>query len=424
MRILVLPVGSHGDVHPLLGISLALRARGHEVTVASNEHFEGLVQSAGLPFLSTGTDADFREALADPNLWHPLRGFKTVMEKGVVPVMRRTYDLIRQHFPDPAGTVIVAAGIAFGARIAQDKHGYRVATLQLQPSVFRSVHENPKLPGMFMPQGMPKILKHLVWSFADAAVVEPICRPPINAFRRELGLPPVKGILKEWWNSPALTLGLFPEWFAPMQPDWPKQTRLTGFPLYDEKGITPLSPELLEFLEAHPNPVAFTPGSAHVHAEAFFAESARACELLGRPGLLLTRHADQIPAKLPPMVKHVPYAPFSQLLPYCSALVHHGGIGTTAQALRAGRPQLVVPFSHDQFDNAARARRLGVADTLSARRYRAAMVAEKLRAMVDSTATAANCREVAARFEGVDAIAAACDQIEALHDGSPIVMKR
>lgn len=419
MRILVLPVGSHGDVHPLLGIAMALRRRGHDVTVATNEHFEPLIRAAHIPFLPTGTDAEFRQTLSDPALWHPLKGFKTVMEKGVLTVMRRTYDLIRSNF-SPDDTVILAAGIAFGARVAQDKHGYRVATVQLQPAAFRSVYANPKLPGMFMPQGMPRFLKRAIWSFADFAVIDPILRKPMNEFRRELGLTPIRHVLRDWWNSPLLTLGLFPEWFAPPQPDWPKQLKLVGFPLFDEQGITPLPPDLLAFLSTHPKPIAFTPGSANTHGREFFAESVSAVTHLNRPALLLTRHPEQIPQNLPANILHVPYAPFSQLLPHCAALVHHGGIGTTAQALAAACPQLIMPFSHDQPDNAARVQRLGVGATIPRRQYRAPNIAGKLRALLNSSATLSNCQSIAARFQNTRPLAAACDHIESLAARAPL----
>src|SRR6185436_13395214 len=95
------------------------------------------------------------------------------------------------------------------------------------------------------------------------------------------------------------------------------------------------------------------------------------CALLGRRGILLTRHREQVPDNLPREVIHIDYAPFSQLLPRCAALVHHGGIGTSAQALASGVPQLVTPFTHDQPDNAARLKRLGGAEVLPSSRYRA-----------------------------------------------------
>src|SRR5947209_11251198 len=149
-----------------------------------------------------------------------------------------------------------------------------------------------------------------------------------------------------------------------------------------------------------------------MHARDELAASAEACRLLGRRGLLVTKHPAQLPPTLPPGVIHVDYAPFSELLPRCAALVHHGGIGTTAQALAAGVPQLIVPFAHDQHDNAARVKRLGCGAELASRRYRPTAVAGKVGFLLSDSRIAASCRSVAARFEGQDALEETCDLIE------------
>jgi UDP:flavonoid glycosyltransferase YjiC (YdhE family) len=190
--------------------------------------------------------------------------------------------------------------------------------------------------------------------------------------------------------------------------------KLTGFPLYDEPEVSPMSEELLRFLEAGDPPIAFTPGSAMWQAEDFFRASADACAKIGRRGLLLSRHADHIPSHLPPDVIHVHYAPFSQLLPRCAAFVHHGGIGSTAQALAAGVPQLVMPFAHDQPDNGDKIRRLGVGEVLPAPKYNANRSAAALTRLLSSPSVSARCAEIKHRFDGVDAIGQTCDLIESL----------
>jgi len=253
-----------------------------------------------------------------------------------------------------------------------------------------------------------------LFAFADRLVLDPAIGTPLNAFRATKGLKPVSSVTGDWWHSPDLVIGLFPEWFAPPQPDWPPQVRLTGFPLFDEKGLEPLPPALLDFLDAGDKPIAFTPGSANTHGRAFFAAAADACARLGRRGLLLTRHADTLPPTLPPGVIHVSYAPFSELLSRVAALVHHGGVGTTAQAFAAGVPQLVMPMSHDQPDNAMRVKRLGVGDAIAEKRFRGPAVAEKLAGLLNSPAVASRCQSVAARFAGARPIDDTCDLIEAL----------
>jgi UDP:flavonoid glycosyltransferase YjiC (YdhE family) len=170
---------------------------------------------------------------------------------------------------------------------------------------------------------------------------------------------------------------------------------------------------LEEFLASGSPPIVFTPGSANVHARPFFQAAAEACARLGRRGVLLTRFPEQIPSVLPEGVRHFAYAPFSRLLPRAAALVHHGGIGTAAQGMAAAVPQLVMPLSHDQHDNAARMVRLGVARTLPPTRFRTPAVAAALGHLLDSSAVAASCRSVAERFpDDVHSMERACEAIE------------
>jgi UDP:flavonoid glycosyltransferase YjiC (YdhE family) len=420
-NILLIPVGSHGDVHPFVALGMALRSRGHRVTVITSVYFEPLIRKAGLECVGLGTVDEFESVLLHPDGWHPRRGFQVVFRWGVLPWIRHLYDLVAQRYV-PGETVVVASLLAFGARIAQEKLGVPMVSIELQPAMLRSVYQAPVLPGMFLPDWLPAFVKRFAYRLGDSLVLDPVIAPETNAVRAELGLPPVRRLLDQWWHSPQRIIGLYPSWFAPPQPDWPSQLALTGFPLFDERGMTAAPPEVLDFLDRD-SPVVFTAGSAMRQGHAFFAEAAKTCELLGRCGLLVTRYPEQLPAKLPAGVLHCPYIPFSELLPRSAALVHHGGIGTTAQALAAGVPQLVMPMSHDQPDNAARIARLGVGRSLPPRRFKAAAVARALGELLNSSAVAARCREVARNFHGVDSIADACRHIEDLlprSDGGPL----
>jgi rhamnosyltransferase subunit B len=226
-------------------------------------------------------------------------------------------------------------------------------------------------------------------------------------------LPPMRRTTR-WWNSTEGVLGMFPEWYAPPQPDWPPNVRLTQFPLWDEPDSHPMEPELETFLAAGGRPVVFTPGTANVQAADFFATAVEVCRQVPCRGLLLTRFDEQVPARLPPSVRHQTYAPFGQLLPRAAAIVHHGGIGTLAQALRAGIPQLIVPLSHDQPDNARRLSRFGVGDCLPPAQFKVPAATAILRRLLDSDEVASACAKLAGRFEGVDPFAESCHAIEQL----------
>jgi rhamnosyltransferase subunit B len=414
MNIVVLTIGSAGDVHPFVGLALALRQRGHQVRFITNPYFGTAAVRAGLDVVPLGTADEFRDALSNPDVWHKRRGHKAVFDL-VLGGLRRTYDAVVAEVAAAEGpTVVVASSLGWGARIAQDRLGFPMATVHLSPSLFRSSIAPPTLPGLFMPRWLPLRVKRSIWAGGDKYVLDRMLAPAINGLRVEVGLPPASSILGTWWNSPDRVIGLFPEWFAPPQSDWPEQARLTGFPRYDEADTCDVDPDLETFLAAGPPPVAFTPGTAMQHGSAFFAASIDACRRLDRRGLLLTQHTGHLPPALPPTVRHVPYAPFSRLLPRCAAIVHHGGIGTTAQALAAGIPQVITPFAHDQFDNADRVRRLGVGRSVRASRYTARSATRALAAVLDDAAVAGACRTVAQRLVGDDSMDRTCELVERL----------
>ena len=410
--ILIAVVGSHGDVHPFIAIGKGLRDRGHRVRVIVNPHFASIVRGAGLEVIPFGTDEEYRALASHPDLWHPLKGPKYVFREmgALIPGMHRA---IVEHY-SPGRTVVVHSSLALGARVAQETHGIPTVTVHLQPAVIRSSVAVPKLPGMPSGRWVPRVVQEAIWFIADWWIIDPLIAPELNAFRAGFGLPPVRRVMNRWWDSPLRVIGLFPEWYARPQADWQPQVRLTGFGLYDESDQTALPEAVAKFLDAGAAPIAFTPGSAMWRGHEFFEQSVRACGILGRRGLLLSRHGEHIPARLPAEILHVEYAPFSQLLPRCAALVHHGGIGTTAQAMASGTPQLITPFTHDQPDNAARVEALGIGVSLPPRKFRADRIADRLAHLLSSPHVAGNCRTVSERFQHNDAIEKTCRLIEEL----------
>jgi UDP:flavonoid glycosyltransferase YjiC (YdhE family) len=416
-RAIVIGLGSAGDVHPCVGLALALRQRGHAVTVVAPSVFQPLVRQAGLDFVGLLTESEWQAALNDPNLWHPLRSFSAVARRLILPVLRPIYEIIAGNF-EPGRTVVAASGLAFGARIAQEKLGVPLATLHLQPVMLRSVVQPACLGFPDIVGHLPVSLRRLYFRAADRWVVDRLLAGPVNAFRAELGLPPVKLLFENWMHSPELVVGLFPSWFAPPAPDWPPHVALTGFPLWDGRETQTALPELEEFLAQGTPPLVFTAGSANAQAKRFFQVSVEACRAGNRRGILLTYFPEQLPGVLPDGVRHFDYVPFSMLLPRSAALIHHGGIGTAAQAIAAGIPQLIVPMSHDQPDNALRIRRFGVGDFLLPRNYTPSGVLEKLRCL-ESPAVKTCCQHWAMQMAGNRSLVIAAELIEGLAGPDP-----
>jgi UDP:flavonoid glycosyltransferase YjiC (YdhE family) len=190
---------------------------------------------------------------------------------------------------------------------------------------------------------------------------------------------------------------------------------LAGFLPIDVEGQEAgLSEDLEAFLRYGSPPIVFTAGTAMAHGRRFFAESLEAAQRLGRRAILLTQYGEQLPGDLPPGVMAVDFVSLPKLLPRVAALVHHGGIGTTIQALSAGVPQLVVPMSFDQPDNAHRVEQLGVGRVLRPREYVGGRVAAVLGELLVDPRIAARCEEVARWCRAANGARVACDEIERL----------
>ncbi len=411
MKILIVSVGSYGDVLPLVGLGRELSARGHAITFFTNGHFSKLVQQAGLDFVPMGSAEEYDEVANHPDLWHPHRGWRVIMNRMMAGPLQEFYHLLCSHVV-PGNTLLISSTLGFVARLVQETHHVPNVTVHFSPGVFHSAHQAPRMPGLPLPNWLPVAVKNGIWKFIDHLVIDPILKPKLNQFRRELGLPPVSRIFHAWLHSPDLVLGLFPEWFATPQPDWPPSAVLTGFPMYDDAVDANLPTTIQTFLETHPQPFIFTPGSANKHGKTFFNEAAKACQLMNRPGIFLTRYPEQLPQPLPPRIAHFSYAPLSQLLPHSAALIHHGGIGTCSQAFRAGIPQLIQPYAFDQFDNGERINRLRVGTTLSKKRFRGKLIIERLDFLLSSPVVQAACNEVRAYLVASPPLTATCTLIE------------
>jgi rhamnosyltransferase subunit B len=340
MRILVVTLGSIGDLIPFLAVAEALRQRGHDVIVGSNAGYAALVQRAGFRFgvIWDGTPAPLDDALDEA----PEQAWEQVRRDLFLPAMEPTAAFIR-HFATRDCTVL-AAWPAFGALSACAALQLSLTRVCLSPHAVQKAMAGPQTP------------------------------------------------LQKW-------LVFFPGWFCGPQPGWPHIT-LTDFPALEEALVPPLETAVEDFLRDGSPPVIFTPGSFQRNSSRFFRESLSACMQLGLRALFLTPYSGQVPANLPVEALHRNYAPLQRLAGRAAALVHHGGIGTLAQGLRSGVPQIAAPVFYDQFDNAARLERLDVGRMLPARDYRAATLTPLLDEIINDESIRRRCEETQLRFEG------------------------
>ena len=412
MHYLLTAIGSYGDVHPLVGLGVRLRQRGHRVTVVTNPYFEQVVATAGLELAPIRAEEDYLRLIDYPHVWHPTRSVPYLFREAIVELMRPLHHILSSLYK--AGeTVLVAHTLDAASRVFREQTGAPLATVTLAPQAIWSRHAPPTLGGVPVGPHYPGWWNNVMFWLGNRTVIDPALRWPLNAWRRELGLPAVGRLFPDWWFATDANICLFPEWFAPLQPDWPRPIAAVGFPLWDAGEGAKLTDSLEQFLANGSPPLVFTPGTANRHATEFFHVAAGVCQRLGRRGVLLTKFAAQIPTRLPAGVAHFEFVPLSQLLPRCAAFVHHGGVGSSSQALGAGVPQLIHPLAFDQYDNAARLRQLGVSQTLPGRSFNVPRAAAALAALTDSSHVAERCAQwrEACDANGLDR---ACDVLERL----------
>lgn len=411
MRFVMTPVGSSGDVHPFVGIGRALKARGHEVIVLSAGPFRDIVCKAGLVFEESVSAEEFDEISRHADIWHPRRGLQLVLDS-IVSRLPLAFERLK-GLHQPGRTAFVGHSLSFFTRVFEELYEVPAATIHLAPSIFRSDYAQPAYAPGINASNWPRWVKRSIWWSLDRFMLDPNVAPQLNQWRRELGLPPITRVFRDWIHSPQRVIGLFPDWFGVPQPDWPASLRLTGFPLFDDHGSTDLPASLRKFLDDGPPPLLFTPGSANQAATRFFKAAIEASESLGRRALVLTRYTGHLPA-LPPTAHHEPFIPLADVLPRCAALISHGGIGTLAQGLAAGVPQLTMPMGFDQPDNAMRLESLGVGKWVVPSRFDSDRVAGALRDLLDDGRTAASCKQWADRIRARNAIEDTCDLLEQL----------
>lgn len=407
------PVGSTGDMHPFMSLAQALQRMGRPVTLMGPAFHRALVDRAGIPFIGLGRDEDYQRVVGNPALWHPRKGFKVLFGDFRTPLLDACRALMA--FQPDAPRVVIGHPFALPAIAMARELGWqaRVVGAYLAPSNLRTVHDPLQLGELRMPRWVPGNARRALWRLLDRSLVDPHGATEVNAARAALDLAPLRqSLLPHIQGVPEVSVTLFPDWFGPPQPDWPRPLLMGDFQLFDVDQDAALPDALTRFLDAGPPPLVVTPGTANAHAAALFALAAQAVQQLGRRAVFLTRHREQLPATLPPSILWEAYVPLGRLLPRAAALVHHGGIGTTAEALRAGVPQLVTPFAWDQFDNAARVAALGAGRWIPAARLSRRRLEAALRALA-APAVREHCRQVAARLDNATGPEPLCRAIEA-----------
>lgn len=419
-RIVLNTFGSFGDLHPYLAIAIELKKRGHTPIVATSEVYRQKIQTEEIEFApvrpNIGELLGNKEALA--KLWDPNRGSEYLIRDYIMPKIEQAYEDL---LPICLGAdLLLTHAAGYAGPLVAEVLKLRWLSVVLQPTLFFSAFDPPVLPGAQWARqfyGLGPAFFQTLMKLGRLRINTWLT--PMLRLRKRLGLSSVsRNPVLEGQFSPFGTLALFSQHYAQTQPDWPAATKICGFVRYDKRGEGfghAIGSGLSEFLEKGPPPVLFTLGSSAVmHPGTFYTESLAAVRKLGVRAILLIGQPERplLPATSPDTICVADYVPYSEVMPRVAATVHQGGIGTVAQALSAGRPMIVVPWSHDQPDNAQRCAKLGVSRTINRSRYTGATAAKELDRILGNPSYLENAVELAGKLRTENGLQTAADAIE------------
>ncbi len=412
-RIVIATIGSLGDLHPCLALSLELTRRGHDVTIATTPHYKSKVRALGISFQPMRPDWD----PTDPQLIRQCddlkKGPEVLYRKMLLPELRGTYtDLLSVALH---ADLLIAGELVYAAPLVAEKLKLPWVSAILSPfSFFSSVDPSVMVnaPALIHLRKAGPSVYRAGLNFGRLATRH--WSNPVRDLRREQGLRRDCDPVFRDKFSPYLVLALFSHWLAEPQPDWPPRTSQPGFVYFaNPPEDASLSSKLSDFLASGAEPIVFTQGSTAVHSPGdFYTVSATAAKRLGRRAVLLgIKDGSDVDST---DLLTLPYAPYSQLFPHAIVNVHQGGSGTTGEALRSGRPMLIVPYGWDQPDNAARVQRLGAGLHVPRSEYSVETATAALKTLLTTQRFSTRAAAVGERMAAEDGLASACDAIEAV----------
>ncbi len=411
-HIIFATIGSFGDVHPMIALAIELERRGHRATIVTTEVYRSKIEEIGLGFKPIRPDLSPDDPGLMAKVMEPKKGPEFIIRELFMPRVREMYDDLADAAED--ADFIVSGEIVFATKILAEHKNIPWAMAVLQPSSFFSVYD----PSVLAPLPFTKYLYDAPTLFHRLLLglgkrIGRSWGQPVVDLRSELGLPEIRDPLFHDKFSPDLNLAMFSSVLGSPQPDWPVNSKQTGFVYYDKQEHNAEIPaKLADFLDSGEPPIVFTLGSAAVMAAGnFYEESIKAVQNLGKRAVLLVG-TNTIEHDLPETFAVFDYIPYSRILPKAACVVHQGGAGTTAQVLRAGVPQLVIPYGFDQPDNAARVERLGVARTIGRNEYTTERAEKMLTELLTNTKYSENAKKVSQIVEAEDGLKDSCDAIE------------
>ena len=401
MRIAVVCFGSLGDVLPYVALARRLMARGHDVWLCTADKYEREAQTRGVRFVSCARWSDehqrelMKAVLAEPN---PVRHLDIIYgrnREAIVSVIPAVLDATS------GADLIVSHVISIAGYAAAQRHKTPLVTGHLFDGAIPSRRRSPL--GNLGPLNRP------VWAMVGRTIRR-ASDPALNAALAAAGLPPERDLFLSSSHSRLLNLVAVSPAVCTLAPIADRPYRLTGSWLLDEE--PPSDPALAAFVEAADPPVVIGFGSM-MGIDAADWTRRIVDGLAGRRAVLQMGWADLGGVQLPANVYRAGAVSHAWLFPRASAVIHHGGSGTTAAAMRAGVPSSVVWFVGDQPTWGKRIASLGVGTApVRFSRFSSGWLEETLTRLTSDERIRNRAAALGARLRTEDGAAAAAAAIE------------
>lgn len=413
MHITLLAYGSRGDVQPYVALGVGFQRAGHAVRLAAPALFESFVTDYGIEFAPLAGDPAqlVRQAVERAGPGATLLGLARVILEHTIPIAAQVMCGCLDACQDTDAVI---------HSLLLTTAGYEIARRLGVPDFSALIFATFAPTGAFPNQGMPAlplgpVYNQLTHKFFTALYWHGGRLGYHRVRRKHPDLPRLTAWPFDARNQRVTPIlyGFSPH-VIPKPPDWGANVHVTGYWSLDAAPGWLPSPELLEFLAAGPPPVFVGFGSNISRDMGRLAEIALAAlAQTGQRGLLLSGWGGLAPADLPPNVFQIESAPFAWLFPRMKAVVHHGGVGTTADALRAGVPSIIVPFTADQPYWGRRVYQLGVGPApIVHKKLTVERLAAAIQAAVTDEALRQRAAGLGARLRAEDGVARAVEIVE------------
>jgi len=406
-HIAIFAIGTGGDVDPMVALGAEFVRRGYRVSFLSNDYFEPIIAAAGCEFVSVGTLEQYHRGNSVV-AWER-DNHTDSFEYYHAPTFEPAFNFIKHCANTPV--LLLALSEQNGAVAAAEKFNMPYIKLLLSPNVVFSAYSPPAPTRWIIPSAIPKpIMRFLLRRYHKVRFKRFHKSPHVAEYMATCKrLQCVPRFQRD--SKAILQIGFFPEWFGMRAQDWPSKLKLVGFPLQNRASVSARH-EFDQMIERSGAPLIFTTGTGVKDVQDLFGEGRKICEQLQVHGVFVggTSGAEILQGSA--LCTHMTYIDFEYALPKALAIIHHGGIGTTAQAIKAGIPQLIRPLKYDQPDNADRIYKLGLGTYVMPEQFKAEQVAPMVANMLQKAKNSKVLRRYSADVSNSGAIVDACDLIE------------